>query len=104
MKNNLFLFQYPLRPNDRFYGDHGEIYNISINKPEKSAVKIHYNIDPKNQFSDKNFQENKVVLKTFNINKIYLNKIRNTIKLYWDKNLKQTLTTALEYFAIINFI
>ena len=59
--NNLFLFQYPLRPNDRFYGDHGDIFNVTINKPEKSAIKIHYKVDPKNQFSDKNFQEHKVI-------------------------------------------
>lgn len=54
------LFQYPLRPNDRFYGDHGDLFNISINKPDNGAIKLNYQIDPKKKNCDQINVENKV--------------------------------------------
>ena len=60
LNNDLFLFQYPQRPNDRFYGDHGDLFNISINKTDNSSIKLSYNIDPKNKNCDQQNVDNKV--------------------------------------------
>ncbi len=43
------MFQYPLRPNNRFYGDQGQLSNVTLNKNNPGNVKIEYSIESKNQ-------------------------------------------------------
>lgn len=45
----MYLFQYPLRPNNRFYGDQAQLTSVILNKNNNSKVKIEYSIESKNQ-------------------------------------------------------
>ena len=45
----MYLFQYPMRPNNRFYGDQGQLTSVLLNKTNNSNVKIEYSIEAKNQ-------------------------------------------------------
>jgi hypothetical protein len=54
----LWLFQYPLRPHDRFYGDHSELSNVLFNKQENNSVKLIYSIESKmKNFDNHNYEQ-----------------------------------------------
>ena len=58
--NSLCLFQYPLRPTERPFGDQGKLSSIQINNnANEFSLKFNYNIDSKSKYYD-NSLENKV--------------------------------------------
>jgi hypothetical protein len=58
LKDEVYIFQYPLRPNDKPYGDHAELSSIMINK-ENSNVKMNYLIESKMKNFDIQYYEGK---------------------------------------------
>jgi len=60
LSNALCIFQYPLRPNERPYGDQGKLSSVQMNNNlNEFSLKFNFNIDNKSKNYDNN-QESKV--------------------------------------------
>lgn len=51
LMDNLVVFQYPLRPSDRPYGEFSELSNVQINQ-DNSNMRLIYNLDNKSKYYD----------------------------------------------------
>jgi hypothetical protein len=58
--NELYVFQYPLRPSERNYGDEGELTSMTINKSEEDKIKLNYTVDTRSKNFDSTNVENRV--------------------------------------------
>jgi hypothetical protein len=58
LSDEICVMQYPLKPHDKFYGEHAELSNVLINKDD-STLKINYSIESKMKNFDTQYYENK---------------------------------------------
>jgi len=95
LSEELAVFQYPLRPNDRFYGDYGGLTSATVNK-ENTNLKFNYTIDNKMKnfdtqyYTGKNFSQvllgQKIDANTnycvglFRNNSLFINPVQNFIQ------------------------